>query len=73
MELECVFDASGEAYKKRRVQSDELETSAEAQMPGSQPRHCALKRWESRERCNPNTRRAQVRAHLLSLPQLEIC
>ena len=37
MEFECVFEASDEAYKRRRVQCDELETSAEAQMPGSQP------------------------------------
>jgi hypothetical protein len=41
MEFESVFEVSNEAYKRRRVQSDELERSTEAQMPGSQPRHCA--------------------------------
>jgi hypothetical protein len=73
MEFESVFQASDGACKTGGVQSGELNAPAEDQMPSSQPRECALRRWEVGKNHDRNTRMAQVPAHLLSSPQLEIC
>ncbi len=65
------FETSYSAWALRNVRSDELEAFAEGRMPSSQHGQCALKAVNFGKSNGVNARVAQMRMHLLSLPQLE--
>src|SRR5689334_2388526 len=72
MEFQYDFEASDGACKTGRALSGELGAPAEGRMPSSQQRKGALRRREVGRNHDQNTRMAQVPAHLLSSPQLEV-